>query len=500
MRRAPSLILALLNLLLVGALAAAPVVIAARFEHLLSWPESRIVALATSLLLITYWALAGMPIATIGVAAFDLRRGRVRQSLWAGGISFAILLTAVLGRVFAGSFVSHQERLASAAWSRALDPIETVPARYPDAPDSQGALTLEAAAARIGIDLIPYGQKGARPRESDRQEYEAAQRTLREYATAQVDKPDDVSAAPPEEVGRWLSAHQSGVADLVTQVVRAGPILLETEWSKTYDPPLPNILGLRNVQSVLVTYALQHRANDSKAALEAVEASWKIGGALRNRGELVCQLLSTLLDGMTLAVLRKVDDVPLTWAARIGEHDYRMSMLRAFEADTWQFSEDQRRLTTAKRYTSLLARWLWPPIEEPYLRLSVSEYSRALADAVAELRRADPCSLDLAALDRRTERSIGRWNAFGRMKVPSIERAWRTAVRTALEVELTQKVLTARELKRNQGEWPSELTGLESAVCRGARWEYSRDGGVSLTLSGGPHLETPVSFRSAASR
>jgi hypothetical protein len=74
--------------------------------------------------------------------------------------------------------------------------------------------------------------------------------------------------------------------------------------------------------------------------------------------------------------------------------------------------------------------------------------------------------------------------------------AWFSAVRTALEAEMTRNVLAARELRNERGAWPSELPGLESSVCPGARWDYSTspNGWMSLSIRSNPSLGDPIVF------
>jgi hypothetical protein len=200
---------------------------------------------------------------------------------------------------------------------------------------------------------------------------------------------------------------------------------------------------------------------------------------------------------MTLGALRKVNDVPESWQARIAEHDYSISMLRALEGDAWRMSALIKRLTAMDRPWSV-GELVWRPLWTSPMRLMASNYSETLRKMVSELKGMNPCFADPAALDGRGGKSIARWNVYGRMAMPSLDRAWWSAVEMALEAELTLRVLAARAAKQKGGDWPAELPGLGSAVCPGVQWAYStsNDGSVSLSLSKKPVLGKALAFRS----
>ena len=238
--------------------------------------------------------------------------------------------------------------------------------------------------------------------------------------------------------------------------------------------------------STFVLQALKKaRARDWHGALEALEASWRLVGAVRDRGELISELLAIAFDEMTLAGLRKVGNVPESWHARIAQLDYRMSFLRALEGEAWNMSSRTRRLTALRRGGHPARGWLWLALEGPYLRLMAANYSLALSRLVGSLRQVDPCSLDSGALRKEMEAPLPNWNFLGRISWPGLSRAAFRAAGISLDVELTDKVLTARRKARSNA-WPARLPDLESRVCPGSRWIYttSDDGSVSLTFTG----------------
>jgi hypothetical protein len=91
--------------------------------------------------------------------------------------------------------------------------IHTFTSRYPKGPASDGALRLTAAAAHIGVHLVPYGVPGTRPAESDCKTYEAVSKGFLAFVSSQTGKADEALEAPPAEVGSVaFSPQPSGTA------------------------------------------------------------------------------------------------------------------------------------------------------------------------------------------------------------------------------------------------------------------------------------------------
>jgi hypothetical protein len=228
MKRAPSLIVLLLNLVLVAVTVFSGVVASEWLTRStdLSWlmadpnGAGRIVV---GFLLLVLFSFAGMPLFNLGLAARDFYRGFRWQALVSGGISAALILMLALWIGLGGPFASYKEAQVGRAWAATLDPIDTFTSRYPEGPASDGALRLAAAGARIGIDLIPYGVPGTRPAESDRKSYEAVREKLLAFVSSETDKANAMLDAPPVEVAQWLSAHTTGVTALVGEVLQRRP-------------------------------------------------------------------------------------------------------------------------------------------------------------------------------------------------------------------------------------------------------------------------------------
>jgi len=496
MKHAPSSTLALANLLLSAVLAISTFVLLARVDvsEWYTWDPRWLSGMEWGVVPLGLVVLVAMPCVTLGLALFDYWRGFRRQALLSAAISSLLLLVPVSWMAFGDRLASYQEARADRAWAKTLESMDAFQARYPEAPASESAARLRAAAARIGLDLRPSDAGDGRPRDPDRNAYQAVRERLAAFASSQTRKADDALEAPPPEVSAWLSDHDAGIAALVGEVGSEDAIVFATDWSSR--EPVASILGVKDVVCVLIVRALEReRQGDSKGAVEALEASWRIGGAFRGRGEVISQLIAVGIDSMTMSALRKLRNPPHASPVGLAEHDYLVSMLRALEGQAWEMSADATRLAGAGRARPG-ARRMRLRVERPYVRLMASDFSLVVGHMVAELKTADPCRMDPDTLIKKFESSLGSWNLLGRMAIPSLIRAWFSAGRPALEAELTQKVLAARALRNEDGGWPAELAGLDSAVCRGSHWVYSNHGddGVSLTQSPNPSLGEPLVF------
>lgn len=485
MKRTPSLVLALLNVLGIALVVIGLTAFVARatLEDVVPSDSRRVAAVVLGIELLAVLMLVGLPLMVLGLGGRDYARGFRRSSLCAIAVACAVLLVPVFWLAGGRRLAAYHERRVDRAWARDFESMEQFASRYSDATISIGALRLEAAAARLGVETNPTSPKGAHPLEEDRKAFQAIEPSLR----AHVSPPDETSGAepgpPPADVAAWLTAHREDVDILVKEASEGDPISFETNWSGAVQP-LPSVWGLRGGSSAATLLALERgRAGDTAGALRALDAAWRIGGALRERGEFISQIGVHAIDGATLRALRHVHGAAPDWPSRLAQRDYRRSLLRTLQGEALQHAGLTRRLDA--------------PVQGPFFRLMATDYSDALRVAAGQLNRANPCLLDMDAIDASAQASLVPWNVLGRETLPSLPRGWRSAVRVDLEVELTQKVLAARELRSPQGAWPATLADLESRVCPGLRWRYSASGGgaAAIVFDPGGQVGPPIAFK-----
>lgn len=406
-----------------------------------------------------------------------------------------IVLWSVLGRLVAWRFEVHAER----AWAQALEPMSVFGKRFPKAPTSEAAIKLNELAGRLGIEMLPP-PSGARPNPAP------VFTTLGAWVAGIEKQASDQPQVPPKEVADFLSAHGSDIEAIVAHLRSGGPIAWETDLSRHFSAPVPSLIGHRDLQNVLLAWALAAAAKgDAGKAAETLDASWKLSDGVRSRADLISALIAYLTRQKALESLRHLKGMPEAWQRRVVEDDPRALFLRALQAEAYSFARGMKyggfSLLRKGDVQTPFTRYVDRPLSAPYFRLCGADYSVRLARVVGELRTL-PCGTDLAALNDKALAAIPRWNFLARIVMPHLFLGWRTAVSTALSAELTRQVLEARALRAaaGGGVWPGEKTTTASATCPGSTWvrERAEDGSLTIALDRVP-LEwdqpTPPAFR-----
>jgi len=413
----------------------------------------------------------------------------LRYTLWATAILVVLAAVAVVGlRLWS----PYRQRAADRAWAESFEPMETLLARHPAAPDSPAALELAARAQRLGISMLPSptpGSIGKAPASGEVGWKEEAKRfqPLVSFVGGQGTKAEDATLeAPPQEVGDFLSKNSGEIDAVEARILGPDPITWAIDIRKGADAPYPSLPGHRYLVSVLLARALEAaRGGEGPAAERALEASWKLHSTLRERPELMSQLVSIAMTDLHNGVLRRVPTEPAEWAERLSRHDWRRAVLRSYQAEALQFTITAREGWTPAsggREASKPAEWAWRLVSRLFLELSLANYSEQMNRMAVEVGLQDPCSLDAAALSRRTEEAIPRWNILARIAMPSFARTWNSVGRAALGDELTRLVVQAKaQVPPAQA---SELPRtVPSSACAGVTWA------VRALPSGDIHIE-----------
>lgn len=405
-----------------------------------------------------------------------------------------IVLWSVLGRLVAWRFEVHAEQ----AWARALEPMGVFEKRFPKAPTSEAAIELNELAGRLGIEMLP-APSGAPPK------LDPVFNTLGAWAAGIEKQAGDQPQAPPKEVADFLSAHASDIEAIVAHLRGGGPIVWETDLGQHFYAPLPRLYSQRDLQSVLLDWALDAGAKDDVGkAAEALDASWKLNQGTRDRVELISVFVAYAVKRREFGTLRNLGGLPEEWQRRVVEDDPRALFLRSLQADAYKFARGMKyagfSLLGKGEVQTPFTRYVDRPLSAPYFRLCGADYSARLARVAGELRQ-QPCGTDLAELNDKALAAIPRWNFVARIAMPSLL-GWRSAVSTALSAELTQQVLKARALRAaaGGGVWPGEKTTTASATCPGSTWVHERaeDGSLTIALDKVPAEwaePTPPAFR-----
>ncbi len=383
--------------------------------------------------------------------------------------------------------------------------------KYPKTEDSPSAVKLKELASKLGLKgvVVVKGQAQINVSEADNKAFQEIHYDLSKYITAQVERPTDEIDVPPEKLRRYLKSKEAALAAIRTHVLKSEVPRWATDTSliETADIDQPpesylNAVNIENLQKLLALDILdKNRLGQTKPMLESLEVSWKLNQSLRNT---IIPLGNSIITASIHAgVMRKLNGLPPEWQQRFLEHDYRKSTLTSLEGEVffdyqllknanlrqicyfYCFSTEYRE----KENKSLILR---PVIRlgqlgNTYWRLAAIDTAKVGREMSAKLSGENVCSFEM---DSASEK-LAWWNEYGKIGIPDFAYEWRKGGRIMLELEMTQKILQAKELAAKQGKWPQSLPGLESSICAGYKWIYkvSPDGTMSISLS-----QTPAWF------
>jgi hypothetical protein len=163
--------------------------------------------------------------------------------------------------------------------------------------------------------------------------------------------------------------------------------------------------------------------------------------------------------------------------------------VRARERASWLSGRGREGVATPAVHAWL--RRLVSPFEEPIERWQNVEYERQLRGAFRDIRTAyvtDAIGVKKVAMNVSGPASI---------PIPNLLNAFERAERLAVDAELTERTLLAKEVRApNRGVWPVSIPGIEVTRVQGAHWIYAvaPDGTASIALDRDlPPPEQPTS-------
>lgn len=247
-------------------------------------------------------------------------------------------------------------------------------------------------------------------------------------------------------------------------------------------------MGLVHLQRLLILTALeQQHAGDTTSAIATWEASWQLQQALRDRPEFGSQLTAVIVAKIQAGGLRKMRDLPAQWQQRLLEHDYRQSFITALNRDTW-LAADLIRRSPSLRQTAEGGGWQ-SGLQYLYLRFAALDAAAMMRQAYTQLALENTCTFDPQGFDRDLNASLAAWNYEGGDTTSGYAHQWRSAGYVMVDLELTQKVLQARQAIATSTPIPKR--SLPSRSCDNARWRYSHPTEQTLAIAFTYPLERP---------
>jgi len=418
-----------------------------------------------------------------------IRKAAVGLLVAAAVLTVTYLVFEVLG--------AKREKAVRARWAQSAGSLEEFQRNLPQTQTNAEAKALEALAAKLGM-----------AQELSESPWKDVRGPLSDYVTAELEKPAPGAAPPPEVVSAFLSEQAQSVASLRKQLLEGAVPVWESRRTDLYEAPIPRLLTLLSFQKILAAEALVElqRGSDATAA-EDLEASWRLHQALAARPEMISALVDMALLRIQAGLLRKQGSASPVWRERLGTVDPRAQLLTAYKVEACGILEVGRSANWTRIMVTnpRLQHLILAKLTHGYVRLCAANGAGTFLDMVELLRSTDPCARDTKERVDAILKKIPRWNFFAAIALSNLTSSWQRADRMKLDLELTSKLLQAREARdRNGGRWPEAMPGLEGSACKGERWSYTlTPERVTLAFSGevkmdpGKSLVLPMSYEQA---
>jgi hypothetical protein len=259
-----------------------------------------------------------------------------------------------------------------------------------------------------------------------------------------------------------------------------------------FNDPIPAFLIYIDLDRILVLKAIDdYKKGRSKEMLSALMASNKVKQALVNYPHPLGYLVSSLIARRQTNILRKLNGVPEAFKQQSMKPDFKGLGVKAYEFDNWYqykavkdyFQHPSKHPEIEDYYDyGIFSSPNFPIfIRDPIRRLSTIDWIQSELQRYNQLKHVSICSDRLNEAQKQVRSS---WNS---LLADSDSSRWIIEGQArSLEMELTQKVLTAKYLAAERGgKWPDMLPDLKSQVCPDQNWIYKvmPDGKMSISFS-----------------
>lgn len=393
-----------------------------------------------------------------------------------GLVAAAALIAVTYGVLSVAA--ARREKAVLAAWAQAGRPLDAFVASLPVTEPNATARKLEETADALGM---VRGEK--------KEPWKSIASPLNEYINAELEKTGPGVAAPPEAVAAFLRDQAPLIERVRAALLDGPPPVWEERDRSLYGAPLPGLLQIIGIERILAADALEALSRgDAASAMLDADAGWRMGEAMETRPELISALITMASFRYPAGILRHVDGAGETWRRRLEGYVPRESVARGWEYEAASMLELGRGglFDPAQGPT----RRLRDRITRPYVRLSVAGSLGTMLEMLETAETAGPCPEGLEARIDEVIQRIPSWNALAKLAIPNTASSWQRAHRLQLDLELTGKILLAKEARdANGGAWPDAVPGIEASVCPEGRWTYARSAGrVSITYDRVPRF------------
>jgi len=215
-------------------------------------------------------------------------------------------------------------------WRREFGDTAKTLASYPKLEDNAAAARLIELALPVGIGLAR--PKSRLPDANESSVDRAMWKAIGDYDAAELTKQGGRVSKPPDNIRAHLDVHERELGALVDFLVRNDPPIWKSEVGLGAEAPIPNLSGQIRLHRLLVARALNLAAGgQDQEAERTLLASWKLNGSLRDRPEVISQLIAITAARMQVGLARRLSVDPDSWLRRFADHDYRASLLQAMK-------------------------------------------------------------------------------------------------------------------------------------------------------------------------
>ena len=374
--------------------------------------------------------------------------------------------------------------------------------------------------------------------------YYAIESSLDTFLKDQIHKSSGPLDALPPALSVYLADSQLKLIALQSHILK-GPLPrweIDIEQMSAQNYPFAGLVNTANTQKLLLLAAIDYQArNQLEQMWQALEASWQLNQAITQRPDLISQVSASAIASYQAGILRHLDQVPAQWQSRLKQQAEQQSVINGLEFDVWlqytmlskllspaiaghSSSPSAPSIAAAQDSASLLANKLpkalsywFSPVH--YFNLTNIDTTQTAHRALSRLHDLDVCSTtQQQAEDLLAAEKTARWNEAIAPVPAVLARRWKVMGDRALALELTEKVLQAKQLSQateqplaaakpnrqllaQQKQWPKSLPDLTSQACPGEYWVYERtaDNAIALSLSAQviPEPAIPLHYESS---
>ncbi len=309
----------------------------------------------------------------------------------------------------------------------------------------------------------------------------------------------------PADLADYLSTYSGPIDETKQQILQSDLPQWEMNLEAMFDPhyPSPGFFNVLYLQKLILLSAIEeHHQGQTEQMLLTMDASWRLNQAIAQRPDLVSQLLSSIILAQQASLLRHFKQVPDYWQNRLASQSPQQAILTGLQFETWLKYKISQSTWSARRKPGSSARQsglLGPSRSgstlvaslsdwfsaQSYFKLESIKAAKTTHTALSWLATTDVCSMPQIAVERQLRKlqaDLGEQETA--FSSATIARRWRSAGDRALTLELSQHVIAAKQLRAEQGTWPTHLLNLDSRVCSGERWVYElTEDRITLSLS-----------------